>query len=59
MIKCDRLEEIQSLMVIVQYCTNHKDNCVVCKLLDICDCMMKEPCGWNMIYEDKKEGDEK
>lgn len=58
MIRCDRLEEIQSLAVIVQYCINHNDNCADCKLLDICDCMMKVPCRWGLRQEDEKGEDE-
>lgn len=55
MIKCDRLEEVQSLMAISQYCINHEDNCCSCKLLDICDCMTEEPFRWVVNKMCKKE----
>lgn len=53
MIKCSRLEEIQSLMAIKQYCLNNND-CGDCKLMLICSCMMENPSNWNMEYEEEK-----
>lgn len=54
MIKCSRLEEIQSLMAIKKYCINSKDDCCECKFISICDCMTEEPFKWDLKYDAEK-----
>ena len=58
MIKCSKLEEIQSLLAIKQYCINRKDNCCECKFISICDCMTEEPFKWVLDYDVGKGEDE-
>ncbi|WP_405315005.1 hypothetical protein [Faecalibacillus faecis] len=53
MIKIDDIDEYASLMAIKSYCYKNQDDCNICDMTKICDCMPTSPCNLEIKLEVK------